>query len=284
MTHRGDHLSRDDLAGLSWGAAYLRELDLMIAANVLASLQSGECLYDEPFNRACATRMMPLDGGLEMRRLPTVTIPDPTGGRPEHRAVDDAVAGALRDTPRGHWAVFRLGERYDAYISNGLGRFETQSGHKFTLTSETAPAFTDAAMYAEVISMMIHRQRGALDNAIVAHNIAASGLAKGATATDVELGGKTWSRVVYEEVKVGHYSGGGNAYRVTAHRRGVRPTGFIVQQGTLQDLYGLPFTMPPEYEDADNADRVLDIVKPRPADAIHPYGFGSGARVEIRIG
>lgn len=263
-----------------WGAAFLREHDLMIAANVLASLESGEPLYNADFDRACAERLIPLDGGLDLRQLDTVTIPEAAEPHLQHRQTQETIKATLAAASRGHWAVFRLGERYDAFISNGCGGVETESGLKFTYGSASAPAFTGPKMYAHVLGMMNYLRRNAVQNLIIEYSCEAAGLAPGATARDIDLGGKTWNRVVYAGKKPGYFVGGTNAYAVTAHRRGVKAQGFVVEPSAFTRIFDLAYAMPEDFVDAGNPARVLDIVKPRPVRPVHS---ALGPALEIRL-
>ncbi len=262
-----------------WGAAYLREHDLMIAANEFAAAQTGQALYNAEFDRACAARLLPLDGECEMRRLETVEVPLRDTSRDQHTATQATIRSVLGGAPRGHWAVFRVGDCHDAYVSNGLGGIATESGKKFTYRSDNAPAFRDVEMYAHVLGMMNYLRRNEIRNAIIAHSVASAQVAVGTGVRDVALKGKTWSRVEYAGIRAGYYSGGGDAYTVTARRRGVAPTGFIVADAVLMRIFGIAHVMPPAFEDAGNAERVLDIVK-APASTGIPTSLGP--RLEIR--
>jgi hypothetical protein len=259
-------LTRETIAAAAWGAGYLRELDLMVAANELASRTSGNPLYNDPFDLACARRLAPLDGDLTIERLPDVVVPIADDAQDQHRRTDEIVQATLQGRPRGHYAVFRLADRFHAYISNGAGGIEAADGRTFDSASASAPRFDHDALYVRLISMMIYLRRNQIGSAIIAHSITAAGLLSGRTVTDATVGGKVWSRVVFDKTMSGYYSGGGDAYRVVCHRRGVKPLAMILDSRNLQDLFGVPAVMPAVYDDPGNADRVLDIVKPVPSD------------------
>jgi hypothetical protein len=260
---RDVRLSREQIALTPWGAPYLRELDLMMAANELASFETGRCLYNRDFDEACAHRVMPLDGALELKRLADVRIPKSEDPHRQYVVTEETIRTTLRDAPRGYWAVFYDGQGYDAYISNGIGGVDTESGHKFQYRSANAPPFNDAALYATIISMITYLRRNQIRNAIIAESVKAAGIKPGTIATDKRLGSHTYSRVVFDGVEVGYYSGSGDAYRVTGHRRGVKPKSYIVTDAALSTLYDVAMVMPAQFDDAGNADRVIDIVKPR---------------------
>ncbi len=256
-------------AGTPWGAAFVRELDLMIAANEMASKISHEPLYNSPFHHALGLRLAALDGGAELKRLPDVDLVTSGDEITHHREVNALIDATLLDKPRGNWAVFKLsgpeGDRYDAYVSNGCGRAETEACVKFIYSRNTVPAFDDHVMYGHTLSAWAYRRRIEIANRIEEHCVTAAELQVGREVRDIEMNGKTFSRIAYAGPEKGYYSGGGDKYRVIGRRAGVKPTSYLVDPPMLRRFFGIPLVMPPEFDDAANAERVIDIVRPAKA-------------------
>lgn len=253
-------LTYADMAAQTWGAAYLREFDLIIAANELASMRSGELLYNDPFNKILAGRLVALDQDLVLQRLPDVEIPQDS--EEPWKAQKTAINGTLGGTPRGTYAVFRSGETYDAYMSDGFGGITGRGSYTSKKTADAA-AHDEIELYAHVISMMAFLHRSAVRNAIIQHSCKMANILPGREIQNVTLQGKTFSRVVFEKTEVGYFVGKGDAYIVRGHRRGAKPTGYRIESGTLLRIFNIDLVMPAEFADAGNEARIVDFVKPR---------------------
>lgn len=245
---------RDKISSTQWGGEYLREMDLIIATNALESLISGATLYNSMLNSHIADNCHHLDKELELFKYDLVKI-EPDIDNP-WKAVP-AATEFLKSKPRGHWAVFEFEGRYDAYMSDGYGSVETESGQKFTKTSPNAPALREIELYSHVISYMTYLRRNQILNSILEHSFNESGIGPGYKAKDVRINGNNYNNVEVLEIKGGYYSGGTDAVLVRATRRGVKPSGLIIPASSMVSKFSLEPVMPPEFQDVDNDRRLV---------------------------
>lgn len=260
-----NHFLIEHTAGTPWGGAFVREFDLMVAANEMASAETGLPLYNAAMNEALGARLAALDGGADLRRLPDIEVSLTGDAHTHHREIRDAIDAALAERPRGNWAVIKAGDRYDAYVSNGCGQVESEACEKFIYTRPTVAAFNDTTMYGHTLSMWAYRRRTQIRNRIEAHSFDTAGLQVGREVKDIEMNGKRFSRIAYAGVEKGYYSGGGDKYRVVGRRPGAKPTQYLVDAPVLRRFFGIPLAMPPEYDDVGHDGRVIAIVRPAKA-------------------
>jgi hypothetical protein len=249
-------IKREDIVASAWGEAFLREMDLIIAANEYASLLSGKTLYNDVLDEHIASLCMPLDQGLDLQQLPTIAV-DVDAEHPWKEV--PAALKALEGLPRGHWAVFEKSGRYDAYMSDGHGGTGSHAGHKFTYLAPTAPRLNPIGLYGQVMSMIIYLRRNQIQNRICEYSFEAADLKPGFTIKgDSYVGGKKYSKVVFDELKHGYYVGGGDAISLSLTRQGAKPKETIVSPAGFARLANLDLVMPPEFDEPDLADRLID--------------------------
>ena len=268
--------------GKSWGPAFAREMDLVIAQGALESFRTGQTLYDETLRRRVAAYCLPLDGDVVERSLGVIDVAENPAER--WKEVPDAVS-VLAGQPRGTWAIFRKGGRYDAYMSDGIGGVGTASGEKFTYASPEAPDLQFANVYASVISWAVYVRRREIEGEILENSFDVAGSKDGMVATQARLGGKEYARVEYAGIMKDRNGPGRDAVEVVAHRRGVRPTRYALEKAAFARTFELPMAMPAAYE--GGPDRLTSVserrqgIAERTVDALEkPEGlarFGSRA-------
>lgn len=268
-------ITRDLIAATPWGEAYLREMDLIIAVNEFASACNRTTLFNDWLDRFVAERCAPLDGGLELKRLPNVDVPDGAGASDDYVRVRAALE-FLKELPRGNWAVLQVDGKYDAYMSDGYGGIGTESGYKFTKNSPDAPAFNGTAMYGHVLSMMTYLRRNQIVNRIMDHTFNSTELKPGQVFKNITVMGKVHSKVQFVGIVKGYFSGGGDAVEVTAIRRGVKPKNVIIEGRDFAARIGATPVMPPEFVDAGNAMRLIPEFRPKPDKALEVEMAGPG--------
>lgn len=248
----GTRITIEGIEGEPWGPAFVRELDLTIAANELRAMRAGEILYDAVLNPLVAERCAPLDGGLKEEFLGVLKV---GADGPPHRRIENAVR-FLADRPRGSWAVFDLDGAFDAYMADGCGGIGTESGRKFTCKSPSAPRLSFTRLYAAVLGMPIYLRRNEIFNRIAAASDRAAGIEPGHAVKGVRLGGKTFATIEFERRAPRHFSGGSDTMVVLGRRRGAKPTRLALEQQTFMRIFGVTAVMPESYDDEANETRL----------------------------
>lgn len=243
-------IRRESVAREPWGEAYLREMDLVIASNIIEALRLGKTLYNDMLNLAVAERCLDLDGGYREERLDIVDVPE--NAEAPYKALPDAQA-FLKELPRGHWAVFRKDGKYEAYMSDGFGGLGVQSGLNFTSNSAYSKAFDPVQLYSHVVSYMVYERRYELLQEIIEFSCAQATVTPGDTFANVYLKGKTYPKMEFLGMD---QSGESSGYLVKATRRGVRPIYVTLDASSFHSLARLDTILPPEYDDPDNAHRL----------------------------
>jgi hypothetical protein len=167
----------------------------------------------------------------------------------------------LADKPRGTWGVFRHHESgYDAFVSCGNGKIDSERGHMFQKKRADHPDFTDTAMYARVLGCPAYYRRNEIEAEIYAATVTsavASGkLEEGAEVRDRFCAGKQWGRIVYTGPSE---TGSGHGLRLTSRGRRAH-TGQTDNAGIVR-LFGLPLVMPEAYRDPHNHTRLCDDMR-----------------------
>ena len=248
-------IKREYIESKEWGPDFLREMDLVIASNVLESLTSYRTLYERTLAHQVAELCMPLDGELNEVRLPTIIVPE--GDTPDWQRADEAVA-TLKDFPRGHWAVVELNGTYDAFMADGFGGIGTEPGAKFDKISASSPRFNPVTLYAAVISYMVYDRRNKIANEIMDCSFREADIKPGQVFKDMRFNGRQWSNVEFVGIKSGYYVGGTDAVEIRATRRGVKATSFIMPTYQFAANVGVTPVMPAEYDDVDNRSRLIE--------------------------
>lgn len=251
-------ITREAIAAEPWGEAWLREMDLVIAANVLESLRSGKTVYSSELRGKLAERCAPLDGGLEERKLTMIRVePDEKEWRRVPRALEE-----LKGLPRGHWAVLEKDGRYDAYMSDGCGGVATESGHKFTNGRPDAGDLSFLPLYGNVLGYIAYMRRSQIENEIMEHSFRQSGIAPGHVVRDAWIGGKRYSKIEFLRLREGYYVGQGDAVEVRMTRRGVKAVEKVMPVASFAQLAGVVPVLPPVYDDPGNAERLVAGFRP----------------------
>jgi hypothetical protein len=263
MTER--HILRENVEGEPWGTAFLRELDLVVAANVVASDQARTTLYEDQLAARIAARCRPLDRAYREEFLGVVPVPQ-TAER--WRRVEEALKPLL-SRPRGAWAILEMDGGYDVYMANGLGGYGTPSGNKFTYQSRHAPALTADTGYASCLSYMAYRARHALQDRLDEERLDRIDIAPGTVFRDVYMNGKTWNRVTF----LGEFLGerGRRVVHLERARRGVRTERVETGRSFKQALAPTRYEMPADLDDADNPSRVSTLGERRHESAQASY-------------
>lgn len=259
-------ISLEKVASEPWGPELLREMDLVIATNALASLRGKRTLYNSDLNLKVAERCMPIDRGYRDRRLDTIHIPP---NEEEWRRVPAALS-AIASEGRGTWAVFEKDGRFDAYMADGYGGTATESGHKFTKTSPLAASLNATTLYGHVLSYMTYLRRNVIENAILEHSFRVADVKPGETFRELFINGKLFNRVEVVAVRRDHYVGGSDAVELKATRRGVKAASFLMPATTFAQKLGLELVLPPEFDDPENEERLTDEFRLDPAGTPSP--------------
>jgi len=254
-------LSLDKITDTPWGDAFRREFELVVAANVFNSMQTGETLYNSVLDARLAYHCAPLDGGLKEEFLGVVAVGQPKDGTWGH--VRAKIAETLADRPRGAWAVFEMDGKYDAYMADGHGGYGTESGHKFTYTGPDAPSLSFGNLYGAVLSWAEYKTRNRIKDEILAESFKAMDLQPGHAVKDAYMGGKQWSKIEFVKVLKGHYVGPSDAVQVRCTRRGVKPKDFVMEPHAFIRVFNVPLALPEKYADPDNESRLTTLPEQR---------------------
>lgn len=277
-------LARDHFEATDWGRMLLRELDLVIAVGTLDSMRTGRTLYDDVLKCRVADFVAPLDRELVRENLGVVDIDDVKG------AAAQEIGRVLVSKPRGAMAVLRTfrqggydgiqpGIGFDAWMSTGDGRVDTNSGHKFLCPSPRTPETEFRRLYGTVLGRIVYEQRGRCRNEIVRASVEAAGLKPGMKVKgDHYLNGRSWTSATIEKLVENHFVGGGHAWQVRMTKPGCGKS-FICEHDALMRIFGIEPVMPSQWIDPDNDQRLLSqherrVAKAAEAWTAHAASFG----------
>ncbi|QAY80325.1 hypothetical protein [Sphingosinicella sp. BN140058] len=253
------------LEGQPWGQAFLREMDLVIAANEFESICQGFVLYDAVLEQRVAAFCRPLDPTVEERFLGVISL-EQLGDEPAWMTLKRALA-SLAEQPRGHWAVYEQAGRFDSYMSNGVGGTDTASGEKFLSATPAAPNLSFDETFPHVYGYEVYKRRSRIRDEIITASAAAANVQPGRVFKDVRLSGATWSNVTFVGVMPNYFVGRTNAYKVRATRRGVRAHEFVLEPKAFFSIAKLQPVMPAAYVDDGNRARLQTVGERRGAAA-----------------
>jgi hypothetical protein len=258
------NIKRADFENASWGAAFLPEMDLVIAANLVASIRSGNTIYSRTLNAALAEHCAGLDEGCEETQHPDVFVP-PNRERPYMR-VDGPVA-FLRELPRGHWAIFEIDGICHGVMSDGRGGLSHVEG--YALSAPAAPGFDAGDLYGHVIGYVAYERQAEIVKRIYQHAFEQAQPAKGDTFRDMSINGKTYTTVEFLDTVRGHYPSGDDAVRLKAARKGVKAREVLMPVESFARHARFEISTPPEFDDPANGDRLVEgLGEPRRAENI----------------
>lgn len=261
ISHRRKSLSKEDIQDLPWGAAFLREFDLVLAANVLHELERQSLLSDDLLGQRIAAFCQPLDLGLEPKFLGVAPIPE-VPGQTQHASLQ-MMLDELAVYPRGHWAIIQQGDKFGAWMANGVGGISAPSGNKFNYSSPDAPGLNFEDHYAAVLSTMVYDQRNKVTQEIVDLALNNLNLVKDAKFKNMVFSGRTWTNVTYMGPSTNYYVGGSSSYSLIATRPGVSPRRFRFESTPFMRLMGGVPVMPDAYIDPDNENRLESLREKR---------------------
>jgi hypothetical protein len=267
-----------DLAGEPWGPAFLREMDLVVAANVFRNRLDRDFFagYD-PVGLRVAERCLPLDGGADPRFMGVVALS-------MYMQRDDPAwqeaARTLAAMPRGRWQIWSDGQGFDLFCATGQGRISTPSGSKFQLRRSRAPGLDLLHAYAAVLSRMVYEAHCRIGDEILARTVRDVDLKVGQTWKDKRIDGREWRNVKFTGIDDERF-GGVRSWRFEVSRQGSRKTYFL-KADSLRHLLDLPWIMPETYAVEDGVDRTTTLYERRSVaaqaafDAMSPlFGFDS---------
>jgi len=248
-----------DVSDLPWGPAFLREMDLVVAANVFRSrTESGFYAGYDPVALRVAERCMPLDGDAEPRFAGVVALSMYT--RRDDPAWQEA-ARALAAMPRGHWQAWSDGQGFDVFAATGDGRITTGSGQKFSHRHSRSPGIDQQNAYAIVTSKMVYEAHCRIGQEILARTIRDVDLEVGRAWKDVEIDCRTWKNVRFVGIDDERYAGV-RAWKFEVSRQGSRRSYFL-KADALRVFLGLTWIMPEEYVVDDGIDRTSSLQERR---------------------
>lgn len=255
-------LNLTDLEHEDWFPSFSRELDLVIAANVEDSAIQKKTLYNSDLNNRVSEYCRPLDGGYEESYLGIIKV-EPVSEDIAYKRVDIALE-ALKGRPRGHWAILELDGRYDAFMSDGIGGFGTESGHKFTARSADSDGFSADHLYGNVLSWIVYNRRREIEAEMLRHTVESAKIPEGHVWRDVRSGGTTYSKVTY--LGPGDVPG---QHRIGLSRRGLKATTGMMPDEGIARLADLRLEADPKYWDMGNDLRLRTLRENREDVAIN---------------
>lgn len=262
MTER--KLTVEAIASLPWGAAYLREMDLVIAEGVRWSLSSGETLYNDTINHRVADFCRHMDPEYVEDFIGTIEVPA-NDEEPWKRV--PAAEAAVIGRPRGTWAVLEMDGKYHAVMSDGLGGLGHPPGNAFYRSAPHAPDLNPRTLYAGVLSRAVYDRRNELAKRIVRHSAEVADVKPGTVVKDRYLGGKQFSKVEFVRVIPGHFVGGYPAYEVEGTRRGVKKQRFVLEPDRFMGIFRIEAILPDDLVPSDGIDRSSSLQERRDAAA-----------------
>jgi hypothetical protein len=230
-----------------WGPAFVREFDLVIAANVHHEMKTREILTDVILAQRVASICRPFDLELREKFLGIVDVPLVVG-ETNHQTLKRLLQD-LAQHPRGHWVIFRKNDKFDAWMSDGIGGTATASGEKFAFRDADSPHINFLSAYAAVFSAMIYHRRNAIYEEIAALSFERANITHGSTLKNVELMGKTWSKATLVAVLPNYYVGGTSAYKFRLTRRGAKAKEIILERRDVFRIFEIEPILPAQYDD-----------------------------------
>lgn len=254
-------LSLDLLRGGSFGDAFVREFDLVVAANQFMAVRDGVTVYDNELGLRAAERCAPLDLGLRERFLGIRDV-HPIPGAP-HAEVEAATEFLMRE-PRGTWAVFRHhGGGYDSYMADGLGGVCGRTGRRFDMADPEHREINFLSTYAAMLGTPLYHRRDEMRREITRATFEASGAEPGKIARDVLLSGKRYDKVEYVGRDPAHPKDGADGFGLRCSRRGVRTLQAWTNEAGYVAIFSPPAALPRAYADAFDEERTSSVTERR---------------------
>jgi hypothetical protein len=261
-------LGREHFETTEWGKRFLHELDVVVAASVFHERKGDGSLHEDALASRVGDFVRPLDEEYDDTFFGIVKIDD------LHGEVAQETARKLVTMPRGAMVIFEAqrqggydgiqpGIDYDAWMSNGGGQLSRNSGHQFFSASPRNFRLENRFLYGSVLSSIVYKQRSIAENAIAEASAAAAVITAGKKFKgDFYIAGRDWTSLTPEEFLPGHYSGGGDAWRVKVSRRGSSQT-FIMGAIGLGNALKVERVMPSQWQDARFATECLSLYERR---------------------
>lgn len=254
---RTSKITRAKLLAAPSQSEMLREMDLVIAANTLESLNTGSILYNNELNARVAEFCAPSDRTLNLRYLGIF----PVLGNSNRPWEDIAEATEfLAPLKRGNWAKFERNGGFDAYMSDGYGGVTGLTNGNFTYSRPSAPDLNAMNLYSSVLSSLIDDRRRTIEEAIIAETYSTNPVKVGTVVQNVWLSAKTYNKAEFvgiREATEGQPSTPIPIVRAT--RRGVKPVLLNLTLKRFNALFGLPNVMPAEFRDAGKVERLATL-------------------------
>lgn len=254
----GPRLEAHHLAARPWGGAFMREMDLVIAAGELDSQQTGATLYDAVLQ----ARIADICSALDLDCTPLFDGVTDLGSSDQSDPRVQAAAQRLAALPRGGWAVWRTPEGCGLYGSDGIGGIRPSYSPVFGPREAMCVSDGFRTAYGSVLGSIVYDRRRHIGNRIAEATIAAAKLEKGTRIKNAAVGATQWSNVVYDGVVPGYYAGGTDAYRLAVSKPGKR-SAYTVNSDALRRIFSLVPTMPDEYQDAGNPQHLQSLRESR---------------------
>lgn len=257
-------ISVDAVRKQPWGEAFLREMDLVIAANVVEYFRRKETLYNRLLDRRVGDFCLPLDPQVKNLELGIISVPP----HPEPYLRLDAVQAEIAAHPRGAWALLEIGGNYQAVMSDGFGGLDGERGHQFRNTNIHHGDHSFRALYGTVLQSLVYERRNEIEARIERHTADTASLAVGTTAKDAYLNRKRWSSVKYQ----GPVEQDGRIlHSVLASRKGVKAQEFLLPSSTFISTFGIERSLPDDLIARDGIDRTMSLNERRNMAAIEQW-------------
>jgi len=253
-------LSADNIKNEPWGPAFLQEMDAVIAQGEFQSLNDGVTLYNDVLNQRVGDYCAKFDLDLVENYLGIIDVNHQT-----FKYDDDFVElhENIIGAPRGTWAIFQLNGKYDAMMSDGVGGFGALTGRSFDSNSPVGRGLSFREQYGALLSWMIYNRRGEIRNRIIQYSASNAKVELGTIAKNVYMLGKTWSKVELISVKNAATPDGNTLYEIKASRPGVKLSDKDISAEIFNRIFGVPPTLPLEFEKNDGVDRTLSLTERR---------------------
>lgn len=238
-------LTRDHFRAAPFGKEFIREFDLVIADNVIASLKTQRPLYDDELADRVADFCLPHDQGYIPNHLGIISL-SPIDDMSTHQVLDHHL-GNLRLKPRGTWATFERLGHFDSWMSNGIGGVVTRSGAKFLMPRPDHPSIDVVSLAAQLYSMAIYKHRSKITADIIKHSLEANEIFPGGKFKKVRIDGHIWSNMTYIGRVPGASVGSCVDHRVAVSRRGVSKA-FRITDESFFRIMGIEPLMPACYK------------------------------------
>jgi hypothetical protein len=268
--YNGRKMSADAVASEPWGSAFLKELDLVVAANVFREETETFRTSDHQLGLRVAERCLPLDGAADSAFMGLVAMSAfSRNDDPEWQQAAETLAAM----PRGHWQVWSDGQGFDIWCSNGMGAINGRSGNTFQSRSSRAPGLDGLEAYAATLSRIVYESRQRMRTEIASRTAELVSVEIGQTWKNVSILHQDWSNVAY----MGRGLEDGtrkDAWRFRASRRGKKSDLLLNEAGVIAFL-DLPWTMPEAYRTDDGVDRTTSLRERRVAAAQKAFDLAS---------